>query len=214
MFRVFLLGGVSILISACQAGEEYPMPAAQATSLLATLAHNPAVSPMPAPLNAVTNRFESSSDGSVQWAFIGNEGQDLGRIVATVAPSGAQSSRVSVHYVKGTAPGGRWMTDQVRAEIERHMPRLLTEAVDSTLDRRPFDMAIREQVEEAIRAGLIGTMFQGIHSELKKSIDEADVKRDWDDAERKERANRPVPVRQAPQPSEASKPATDLSQFR
>lgn len=59
------------------------------------------------------------------------------------------------------------MTDQVRAQIEAHMPRLLNEAVDSALESRPFDMSVHAQGEEAIRAGLIATMVQGIHSELK-----------------------------------------------
>lgn len=213
-YRAILLGSAALLTSGCNAGEEYPMPAAQATAMLATLADNPAVAPMPAPLNAVTNRFEASPDGSVHWTFIGNEGQDLGRIVATVTPSGEQASNVLVHYVKGSASGGRWMTDQVRAEIERHMPRLLTEAVDSTLDGRSFNMALRGEVEEAIKAGLTATMFQGIHSELRKSIDEADATERERDAERKARANREANARKLPPPEASTRPTTDFSQFR
>lgn len=213
--RPTVAAALALLLSACGAEESYAIPAAEATTMLAGLGTSPAISPMPAPLNQVTTRFEALPDGqSVQWAFIGNEGQDLGRILATVKPSGEQASKVSVHYVKGSAPGGRWMTDQVRAEIEKHMPRLLTEAVDSTLEGRAFDMALRGEVEEAIKAGLTATMFQGIHSEMKKSIEESDAKsRVWD-AERKARASRPVPVRELPPPSRASQPTTDLSKFR
>lgn len=205
----------ALIVAACDRdGEKYPLPATDATALLAGLADNPAVSPLPQPLNQVTTRFDAATDGrSVHWAFIGNEGQDLGRIVATVEPSGDRASTVALEYRPGTAPGGRWMTDQVRDQIEAHMPRLLTEAVDSALERRPFDMAIRDQVEEAIRAGLIGTMFQGIHSEMRKSIEEHEAKSKVWDGERKERKDRSMPPRDLPPPAHATKPTTDLSRF-
>ena len=170
MFRSIMLGAAALLLSSC-GSQEYPMPAAQATSMLASLGYSPALSTMPAALDKVQVSFESLPDGqSVQWSF--RKGRDdLGRIVATVEPSGDTASKVKVDYVEGSDHGGG-TAGRIRKQLQVNLRPLFVEAVDSTLDSRPFDEAVRAEVETALNDGLGPTTFSGVDASL-----DAEVKR-------------------------------------
>ena len=196
----------ALLLAACGGAEKYPVPAAEATSLLAGLGHSPAISPMPAALMDVDVGFESLPGGTaVRWSFT-KDGDELGKIVATVEGDGAAASKVTVAYVDATTPAATPTIGKYRAQIEGGVRRLLVEAVDSTLDRRPFDMAFRAQVDSGITTAMVGTMFQ----EASDGMDKAMARQDRMD---RERDSQPDYAIEQPQPQAASQPSTDLRRF-
>ena len=168
--RMTLLGTAALLLASC-GSEEYPMPVAQAVSTLAGLGYSPALSTMPAALGKVQVSFESMPDGqSVQWSFKRGR-DDLGRIVAMVEPSGEAASKVKVDYVEGSDHGGG-TAGRIRKQLQVNLKPLFVEAVDSTLDGRAFDQAVRAKVDTALNEGLGPTMFSGVDASL-----DAEVKR-------------------------------------
>ncbi len=206
IFRNLAIVSAALLLAAC-GGEKYPVPAAEANSVLAGLGQSPAVAPMPAALSDVTAGFEPLPAGNgVQWTFT-YKGEDLGRIVATAASDGATSSRVTVEYVDAATPSSDPIVDRYRGQIESGVRQLIVEAVDSALDRRPFDLALRDQVDAGITAAMVGTMFQ----EASRGMDEAMARHDWSDSPS---SAEPSIDAQPPDPRDATKPTTDLSKFR
>lgn len=166
--RMMIVGAVALLLAGC-GSEEYPMPASKAASLLASVGYSPALSTMPAPLAKVQVSFESMPDGqSVQWSFRRGR-DDLGRIVATVEPSGEAASAVKVDYVEGEDHGGG-TAGRLRMQLKTNLRPLFVEAVDSTLDGRPFDEAVRAKVETALNDGLGPTMFSGVDASLDEEV--------------------------------------------
>lgn len=202
--RTFMLGAAALLLTAC-GGEEYPVPASEAASLLAGLGNAPAVSPMPAALSDVVVNFESLPGGkAVQWSFTHN-GDDLAKIVATVEPKGVSASIVTLDYVEGSAPDAKSNASKIRDQLRGGVRQLLLEAVDSTLDHRPFDMALRQQVDTNITVAMIGTMFQGASDGMDAAMARTDLH---------QQPSQSTTSSSIPSPQEASKPTTDLSQFR
>lgn len=203
MFRMTILGAAALLLVGCGKGE-YSMPAAEATSMLASLGYSPALATMPAALGKVQVSFESLPDGqSVQWSFRRGR-DDLGRIVATVEPIGDTASKVKVDYVEGTDHGGG-TAGRIRKQLQVNLRPLFVEAVDSTLDRRPFDQAVRAEVDANLTEGLGPTMFSGVDASLDAEV----AKRDRRDSERSNRAS----SREVPSLQSATQPTTDLSRF-
>ncbi len=201
MLKSLLIGAAALLLTAC-GGEKYPIPAAEATSMLAGLGSSPAVSPMPAALQEVIVGFESLPGGNaVQWSFT-KDGQDLGKIVATVEPSGEAASEVTVDYVDGAAPDSG-PNGKIRDQLRRGVQQLLIEAVDSTLDRRQFDMALRDQVDANITIAMLGSMMVAASD----AMDKAAAKQE------REQEESQGPGDPVPSPSSATAPATDLSKF-
>lgn len=202
-FRMTILGAAALVLVGCGKGE-YPMPAAEATSMLASLGYSTDLATMPAALAKVQVSFESLPDGqSVQWSFRRGR-DDLGRIVATVEPSGDAASKVKVDYVEGTDHGGG-TAGRIRKQLQVNLRPLFVEAVDSTLDRRPFDTAVRAKVDANLVEGLGPTMFSGVDASLDAEV----AKRDRRDSERSNRAS----SREVPSPQSATQPTTDLSRF-
>lgn len=202
-----LVAAASLFLSACGGGgTKYPVPAAEATAMLAGLGTSPAVAPMPAALPDVEVVFESLPGGtSVQWAFT-RQGEDLGKILATVAPDGDAASKVTIDYVDAVGPIATPVTTKYRDQIKGNVRQLVGEAVDSTLDRRPFDMALRKQVDDNITVAMIGPVFQDIGSKIR----EADAKQAKLD---RERAEEPDYIIEPANPRGASAPTTDLRRF-
>ena len=203
-FRLTLLAAAALSLSAC-GNEEYPMPAAQAASALASLGYSPVLATMPAVLGKVRVSFESMPDGqSVQWSF--NRGRDdLGRIVATVAPSGDKASKVTVDYVEGSDHGGG-TAGRLRQQLKINLRPLFVEAVDSTLDGHPFDEAVRAKVDAALTEGLGPTMFSGVDASLDAEVERRRDREPNGPSRRFDGSRKSTP--QGP-----AQPTTDLSRF-
>ena len=204
MFRMTILGAAALLLVGCGKGE-YSMPAAEATSMLASLGYSPALATMPAALGKVQVSFESLPDGqSVQWSFRRGR-DDLGRIVATVEPIGDTASKVKVDYVEGSDHGGG-TAGRIRKQLQVNLRPLFVEAVDATLDRRPFDPAVRAEVDANLTEGLGPTMFSGVDASLDAEV----AKRDRRNSERSSGRGS---SREAPSPRSATQPTSDLNRF-
>ena len=202
--RMTILGATALLLTAC-GGDDYPVPAAEAVSMLASLGYSPALATMPAALDKVQVSFESVPGGqSVQWSFRRGR-DDLGRIVATVEPSGDTASKVKVDYVEGLDHGGG-TAGRIRKQLQVNLRPLFVEAVDATLDRRPFDPAVRAEVDANLTEGLGPTMFSGVDASLDAEV----AKRDRRDSERSSGRGS---SREAPSPRSATQPTSDLSRF-
>ena len=202
MTRKIAIAAAALLLAACGGAEKYEIPVGEAASMLAGMAQTPAIAPMPAMLREVNVAFEALPGGrSVQWLFY-LKGNELGKIVATVEPDGDSASMLNLDYVDGAAPESRLNSD-VRSQLRGNVRQLLLEAVDSSLERRPFNMALREQIEANITSAMVGSAFQGVSDKLDAEI----AAGEWDsDA---------APADGAPQPDpkDAAKPTTDLSRF-
>ena len=205
MTRKIVIAAAALLLAAC-GGEKYAVPAAEATSMLAGLGTSPAITPMPAALSDVQVSFESLPGGNaVHWMFT-LKGEDLGKIVATVEPDGEAGSTVAVGYVDPIMPVTSKTGSQYSAQIKGSVRQLLVEAVDSTLDRRPFDMALREQIDNAITIAMVGTMFQGASD----GMNEAMARQDKVDRERDSQPDYSI---EQPTTRDASQPTSDLRRF-
>lgn len=202
MLRSLLLGATALLLVGCGGGEEYPVPAGQAASMLAGLSYSPAIAPMPVALQDVSVSFESLPGGNaVQWSFTKN-GDDLGRIVATVEKSGKAASEVTVDYVEGTA-SDKGDYGQIRDQLRGGVQQLLIEAIDSTLDGRQFDMALRDQVDSNITIAMMGSMMVSASDAMDKAAKKGSTG--------SRRTYGPKPV--SSDPSGKAAPTTDLSRF-
>ena len=202
MLRSLLLGATALLLVGCGGGEEYPVPAGQAASMLAGLSYSPAIAPMPVALQDVSVIFESLPGGNaVQWSFTKN-GDDLGRIVATVEKSGEAASEVTVDYVEGNA-SDKGDFGQIRDQLRGGVQQLLIEAVDSTLDGRQFNMALRDQVDSNITIAMMGSMMVSASDAMDKAAKKGSTG--------SRRTYGPKPV--SSDPSGKAAPTTDLSRF-
>lgn len=202
MLRSLLLGATALLLVGCGGGEEYPVPAGQAASMLAGLSYSPAIAPMPVALQDVSVSFESLPGGNaVQWSFTKN-GDDLGRIVATVEKSGEAASEVTVDYVEGNA-SDKGDYGQIRDQLRGGVQQLLIEAVDSTLDGRQFNMALRDQVDSNITIAMMGSMMVSASDAMDKAAKKGSTG--------SRRTYGPKPV--SSDPSGKAAPTTDLSRF-
>lgn len=203
MLRSMLLGATALLLVGCGGGEEYPVPAGQAASLLAGLSYSPAIAPMPVALRDVSVSFESLPGGNaVQWSFT-KDGDDLGKIVATIEKSGEAASEVTVDYVDGAASDDKRGNAQIRAQLRGGVQQLLIEAVDSTLDGRQFDMALRDQVDSNITIAMMGSMMVSASDAMDKAAKKGSTG--------SRRTYGPKPV--SSDPSGKAAPTTDLSRF-
>ena len=159
---------------------------------------------MPTALGKVQVGFESLPDGqSVQWSFRRGH-DDLGHITATVEPSGETASIVKVDYAEGEDHGGG-TAGRIRMQLKNNLKPLFVEAVDSTLDGRPFDEAVRAKVDAALTEGLGPTMFSGVDASL-----DAEVARR---GKSESRPHRPFDGSSKAPPARPGQPATDLSRF-
>lgn len=202
--RMMILGASALLLAAC-GSEEYPMPAAQAGSMLSGLGYSPVLATMPTAIAKVQVSFESLPDGqSVQWSFRRGR-DDLGRIIATVMPSGEAASSVKVDYVEGEDHGGG-TAGRLRMQLKTNLRPLFVEAVDSTLDGRPFDEAVRAKVETALNDGLGPTMFSGVDASLDEEVERRRDREPNGPSRRFDGSRKSSP--QGP-----AQPTTDLSRF-
>ena len=198
--RSIILGAAALLLAGC-GGEEYPVPASQAYATLAGVGTSTALDPMPVGLEEVSVSFESlPSQNAVQWRF-SHDGDDLAQMIAKVAPNGGQASIVSLQYVEGSAPDENWRNGKVRRLLRNEVQRLVVEAVDSKMENRPFDAALRADVSAKTAAASMGAII----NDVSKSMDE--------EVERRAQRDREDEARFAANPDSATQPSMDLTNY-
>jgi hypothetical protein len=198
--RLMILGAAALLLAGC-GGEEYPVPAAEAYAKLAGVGTPEGLYPMPVGLEEVSVSFESlPSQNAVQWRF-GHDGDDLAQIIAKVEPNGDKASIVSLQYVEGSAPDENWRNGKVRRLLRNEVQRLVVEAVDSKMENRAFDAALRADVSAKTAAASMGAII----NDVSKSMDE--------EVARREQRDREDEARVATNPNNATKPSMDLSKY-
>jgi hypothetical protein len=199
--RLLFVGLAALLLSACDSEETYQMAPIEAFTALSGIGTPSGMSPLPGGLSPVSVNVESvPADNSVQWLFT-HEGDDIARIVARVTPDGDTASTVTVKYVEGQAPGQKWRNDQARQLIRDQVQRLVVEAVDSTLEKRPYNEALRNEVRHQVTLASVGSIM----SDVSASMD-AEIRRR---KEREDAYENSVPSN----PHSATKPTTDLGKY-
>lgn len=200
MMRRLVVGIAALLLAGC-GGEDYPIAPTQAYLALSEIGTPSVMDPMPAGLAPVSVHFEAlPGDNSVQWLFT-HDGDDLGRIVAKVTPNGDAASTVTIDYVEGSAPDENWRNGSARGWIKSGAYRLVAEAVDAKMEKRSFDMAVRQSVAAEVAAASAGAMMQDASSAMDKAV------------ERQKQAVKESESRAASNPYAATKPTTDLSKY-
>jgi len=176
--RKMIIGLAALLLSAC-GGQDYPMTASEAFNSLSSIGTTPGMDSLPGGLSPVNASFESiPGDNAVVWKFT-HEGEDIGKIIAKVDPNGSAST-VTVYYVDGSAPGDHWRNEAARRLIKGQIQRLAVEAVDAKLTNRPFDEALKKDVDIQVTMASVGSVME----DASKSMDEAAARFHENDRER------------------------------
>ena len=199
--RKTVIAIVALLLSACGA-KTYPVAAAEAYEGISSLGSD-TLEPLPGGLAPVDVSFESSpADNAVQWKF-SHESDDIATIVAKIDPKGDNASDVTVYYAEGTAPSSNWRNSEARALIKGQIIRLVNDAVEARIMKRPIDKELKKDVIAQVTLSSIGSVMKDVSS----SMDEAVKRFDANDKERK--LNR---VNSAAREAQASvgKPMTDV----
>lgn len=200
MRKTMMIGVAALLLGAC-GGEVYPVAPTEAFTSLSGIGTPSSMDSLPGALGPVSVNFESvPADNSVQWLF-SHDGDDIARIVARVTPDSDTSSSVTVQYVQGSAPDENWRNAQARRLIQGQVQRLVVEAVDSTLENRPFDEGLATDVRNQVTMASAGAMMKDASDAMDQAV-----------ARQKER-HAASDAAAAANPYMASKPATDLSKF-
>ena len=169
--RGLWIGAAAVLLAGCGGGgEKYPVSSDAAYASLAGLSGSPAVSPLPDGLEDLTVNFEGlPSANAVRWSFNHRLGE-IATVTATVAPNGKAASVVTIDYADGPAEGS-WFINDVRTEIRDKLKQSIVEAVDSRLDNRAFDMALRDQVNAEIATDMSSRVAAGIGGAMQSAVD-------------------------------------------
>ena len=199
--RKYVIGVVALLLSACGA-KTYPVAASEAYESISSLGSD-TLEPLPGGLDPVDVSFESSpADNAIQWKF-SHENDDIGTIVAKIDPKGDNASDVTVYWAEGTAPSGNWRNSEARALIKGQIIRLVNDAVDARIMKRPIDAELKKDVYAQVAMSSIGSMMEDASASMDKaaaSFAESDKRAE---ASRKESAARAATAA-------VGKPTTDL----
>ena len=165
--RKIMIGILALLLSACGA-KTYPVAATEAYESISSLGSD-TLEPLPGGLDPVDVSFESSpADNAVQWKFT-HENDDIATIVAKVDPKGDNASDVTVYYAEGTAPSGNWRNSEARALIKGQIIRLVNEAVDAKIMKRPMDVELKKDVYAQVALSSIGSMMEDVSASMDKA---------------------------------------------
>lgn len=198
--RKMMLGLAALLLTSC-GGETYPIAPTAAFEALSGIGTPSGLDPLPGGLSPVSVNFEAvAADNAVQWLF-SHDGDDIGRIVAQVTPEGDEASTVSVYYLEGKAPDENWRNGSARNLIENYIQRLVVEAVDSTLESRPMDEAIKMDVLMKVSTASMSSMMKDVSASMDEHI------------ANEKAAEKEMEARAATNPYAATRPSTDLSKF-
>jgi hypothetical protein len=159
-----------VLLGACeQRGEVYPRPAAEVRELLGTVEVPLYMFGSSHDTDAV---IDSSDPAKIVWKITADEARIM-TFTATLQPDGDNRTRVALD-LEG-ARSGRFGDVQARFAKKPEIKTLylvsMTEAVDSTLDGRPYD--ITRTYPALIAAGTVnaGAMFNSAGSRAPKNPD-------------------------------------------
>ena len=165
--RKYLIGIAALLLSACGA-KTYPVAASEAYEGISSLGSD-TLEPLPGGLAPVDVSFESSpADNAVQWKF-SHENDDIATIVARIDPKGDNASDVTVYYAEGTAPSGNWRNSEARALIKGQIMRLVNDAVDARIMKRPIDKELQKEVAAQVTMSSIGSVMTDVSAEMDKA---------------------------------------------
>jgi hypothetical protein len=194
--RKFMICAAALFVGAC-GGETYQVPASEAFQTLSNIGNPPLTSPMPGALSPVSVQMESvPADNSVQWLFR-HDGDDIGRIVATVTPDGDAASTIRLGYYDGSAPDDKWRNAQVRRLLRDQMQRLFVEQVDSTFEKREFNDGLKKDVNLQVTSASMGALMNDVSASMNDHI------KKQNDRASSASAN----------PYTATKPSTDLTKY-
>ena len=165
--RKIMIGIAVLLLSACGA-KTYPVAASEAYESISSLGSD-TLEPLPGGLTPVDVSFESSpADNAVQWKF-SHENDDIATIVAKIDPKGDAASDVTVYYAEGTAPSGNWRNSEARALIKGQIMRLVNEAVDARITKRPIDQELKKDVYAQVALSSIGSMMEDVSASMEQA---------------------------------------------
>jgi hypothetical protein len=165
--RKIMIGVVALLLSACGA-KTYPVAASEAYEGISSLGSG-TLEPLPGGLAPVDVSFESSpAENAVQWKF-SHENDDIATIVAKIDPKGENASDVTVYYAEGTAPSGNWRNSEARALIKGQIMRLVDDAVEAKILKRPIDKELQKEVAMQVTMSSIGSVMTDVSAEMDKA---------------------------------------------
>lgn len=186
----------ALLVSAC-GGETYPVAPTDAFLTLSNIGNPPGTSTLPGGLSAMNVSFESvPADNSVQWKFT-HDGDDIGRIVATVTPDGDTASTINIGYMDGSAPDEKWRNGQARRLIRDQLQRLFVEHVDATFDKRDFNQGLKDDVVMQVTTASMSAIMNDVSASMDAHVAAEKARKNQSNAN----------------PYTATKPATDLSKY-
>jgi hypothetical protein len=165
--RKIMIGIAALLLSACGA-KTYQVAASEAYESISSLGSD-TLEPLPGGLSPVDVSFESSpADNAVQWKF-SHESDDIATIVAKIDAKGDNASDVTVYYAEGTAPSGNWRNSEARALIKGQIMRLVNDAVDARITKRPIDVELKKDVAMQVTMSSIGSVMTDVSAEMDKA---------------------------------------------
>ena len=165
--RNIIIAIAALLLSACGA-KTYQVAAAEAYESISSLGSD-TLEPLPGGLAPVDVSFESSpADNAVQWKF-SHESDDIATIVAKIDAKGDAASDVTVYYAEGTAPSGNWRNSEARALIKGQIIRLVNDAVDARITKRPIDKELKKEVEAQVALSSIGSIMEDVSASMEEA---------------------------------------------
>lgn len=197
--RFLAVAVAALALVACDNSESYELGASETFARVLGSASTPTIASMPTGLQAmsVTSSFSSiPTDRTAYWTF-NRKGQEIARINVLVTGD-EETSKVSYSYAEG--PGAA-ANEKLARLIKQHMSVLVTEAVDSAVDKRAADGTLRGTADAMTIAASTSLLLDEGNAELAKIPDGM-------------LSGAGVAAPQAP-PSQAAAtaPATDLSQY-
>ncbi len=180
-FRLCLLAMTSLFVAGCDQSESYQVGASQAYGKVLAAAYASGISPLPTGLaaNGVQVRFNSiPTDRTAYWSFV-KDGKELGRVNVAVTGDDA-SSEVSFNYADGD---GASSSDAVARQVKQHMPVLVTEAVDASIESRPVNKDLVLTADNLTALALMGNVMNDASSAMDRAMKEQEERSRLRDAE-------------------------------
>ncbi len=203
--RVVLLSMIALALAGCGgAKESYEVPVSDAWSKVSGAAYAAAGFGVPTGLLGADVRasFESfPGERTGYWKFT-RQGKELGRLNVAVEGDDSSSS-VSYSYATGDVAAA---DEQAERLVRQYAQPLIVEAIDSTIEGRARDEAMRRHADAQSSTAMIGQMMKDVDS----SMNEAVARFDEQDRQRK-RSKANATVAQAR--TNATKPTTNLSGY-
>ena len=180
--RFTMLAAAMAVLAGCGSSESYDVGASQAYSKVLGAAMSESIATLPVGLTAndVSVRFQSiPTDRTAYWLYT-KGGKEIGRVNVAVEGDEA-SSTVSYNYAEGEGAGE---FDKIARQVKQHMPMLVTEAVDATIEARPVDAELKKNADKLTMMALMGDMMNDASSAMDQAVREQEQRSRMRDAER------------------------------